>query len=108
MQIKNARFLKSMKALSDYPDTGIPEIAICGRSNVGKSSLINFLTNNFKIAKTSAVPGKTRLVNFFVINEEFMLVDLPGYGYAGVSKSEKNSWGEMVEGYFGRTKKLRA
>jgi GTP-binding protein len=108
MQIKKARFLTSMKSTVDYPADDLPEIAICGRSNVGKSSLINLLTGNYKIAKTSAVPGKTRLVNFFVINEQFLIVDLPGYGYAGVSKSEKNSWGEMVEGYLGITKNLRA
>lgn len=100
MQIKKARFLKSMKKKNDHPGGDLPEIAICGKSNVGKSSLINLLTNNSKLAKVSGSPGKTRLVNFFVINEEFMLVDLPGYGYAKVSKSEKDSWPKMMEDYF--------
>lgn len=108
MQIKKASFLKSMKAISDYPETAMPEIAVCGKSNVGKSSLINLLTNNSKMAKTSASPGKTRLVNFFVINEQFMLVDLPGYGFARVSRTEKETWPEMIEGYLNKTHNLRA
>jgi GTP-binding protein len=108
MLIKNARFLTSMKKKGDYPETGLPEIAICGKSNVGKSSLINYLTNNQKLAKVSGTPGKTRLVNFFVINEAFMLVDLPGYGYARVSKEEKRSWSEMVETYLKASQNLRA
>jgi GTP-binding protein len=101
MQIKKARFLKSMKHTSDMPDTDMPQIAVCGKSNVGKSSLINVLTNNHKLAKTSATPGKTRLVNFFVINESFLLVDLPGYGFAKASKAEQQSWPQMIEGYLG-------
>ncbi len=108
MQIKKARFLKSMKSITDYPETCLPEIAVCGKSNVGKSSLINLLTNNSKMAKTSASPGKTRLVNFFVINEQFLLVDLPGYGFAKVSRSEKESWPDMIEGYLNTTRSLRA
>lgn len=108
MQIKNARFLTSMKKKADYPETGLPEIAICGKSNVGKSSLINYLTNNSKLAKVSGTPGKTRLVNFFVLNEAFVLVDLPGYGYARVSQQEKRSWAEMVETYLKTSQNLRA
>lgn len=108
MQIKQARFLKSMKKKADYPETELPEIAICGKSNVGKSTLINYLTNNHKLAKVSSTPGKTRLVNFFVINETFMLVDLPGYGFAKVSHSEKDSWSEMVEGYLQTSQQLKA
>jgi GTP-binding protein len=108
MHIKNARFLKSMKSKVDYPSLDMPEIAICGKSNVGKSSLINYLTRNSKLAKVSSSPGKTRLVNFFVINEEFLLVDLPGYGFARVAKSEQESWSKMIEGYFSHTKQLRA
>jgi len=108
MIIRTASFLKSVKNASDYPRTGLPEIALCGRSNAGKSSLINYLTGNNGLAKTSSAPGKTRLVNFFLINGQFLLVDLPGYGYAGVSKSEKNSWARMVEGYFGASETLRA
>jgi GTP-binding protein len=108
MQIKNARFLTSMRKKADYPATGLPEIAICGKSNVGKSSLINYLTNNSKLAKVSGTPGKTRLVNFFVLNEAFVLVDLPGYGYARVSQQEKRSWAEMVETYLKTSQNLRA
>ncbi len=108
MLVKNARFLKSMKKKTDYPETDLPEIAICGKSNVGKSSLINYLTNNHKLAKVSSTPGKTRLVNFFVINETFMLVDLPGYGFAKVSHSEKDSWSAMVEGYLKTSSQLKA
>lgn len=108
MLVKNARFLKSMKKKTDYPETDLPEIAICGKSNVGKSSLINYLTNNHKLAKVSSTPGKTRLVNFFVINEAFMLVDLPGYGFAKVSHSEKDSWSAMVEGYLKTSSQLKA
>ena len=85
----------------------MPEIAICGKSNVGKSSLVNYLTNNSKMAKISSNPGKTRLVNFFVINEEFLLVDLPGYGFARVSKAEQNSWSAMIEGYLSHSKQIR-
>ncbi len=107
MQIKNARFLKSMKSKADYPALDMPEIAICGKSNVGKSSLVNYLTNNSKMAKISSNPGKTRLVNFFVINEEFLLVDLPGYGFARVSKAEQNSWSAMIEGYLSHSKQIR-
>lgn len=108
MLIKNARFLKSMKSKGDYPETGLPEIAVCGKSNVGKSSLINYLTGQNKLAKISSSPGKTRLVNFFVLNEEFMLVDLPGYGYAKVSKSEQQSFGRMIEDYLHHAQNLRA
>jgi GTP-binding protein len=99
MQIKKARFIKSMKNTDDMPDTAVPQIAVCGKSNVGKSTLINLLTNNYKLAKTSSTPGKTRLVNFFMINEEFLLVDLPGYGFAKASKEEQQSWPRMIEGY---------
>lgn len=108
MQIKKASFIKSIKNPGDYTDFSMPEIAICGRSNVGKSSLINTITGNYKIARTSTTPGKTRLVNFFSVNEEFVLVDLPGYGFASVSKSEKSSWTEMIEGYLNKTRNLRA
>jgi len=99
MEIKKARFLKSMKNVSDMPDLALPQIAVCGKSNVGKSSLINLLTNQNKLAKTSSTPGKTRLVNFFVINEEFLLVDLPGYGFAKAPQAEQKEWPRMIEGY---------
>ena len=106
MQIKNARFITSVK--NNYSDTGLPEIAVCGKSNVGKSSLINYLTGNSKLAKISSNPGKTRLINLFMINEDFVLVDLPGYGYAKASKSEQKCWGSMIESYFKNTKRLSA
>lgn len=108
MHIKKASFITSIKNPSDYTDFSLPEIAVCGRSNVGKSSLINTMTGNNKLARTSTTPGKTRLVNFFSVNEQFILVDLPGYGYASVSKSEKSSWAEMVEGYLEKTRNLKA
>lgn len=108
MQIKNARFLKSMKTKADYPPLNMPEIAICGKSNVGKSSLVNHLTNRSKLAKISSSPGKTRLVNFFIINEAFALVDLPGYGFARAPKTEQQGWAKMIEGYLQESKQLRA
>jgi len=108
MEIKKVKFIKSMVNMIDHPDDGYPEIAIAGKSNVGKSSLINYLCNHKKLAKTSGTPGKTRLVNFFLINEAFYLVDLPGYGYAKVSHSEKKSWAKMIEGYLLHTRALRA
>lgn len=99
MIIKNAEFVTSV-ASADKILTDLKEIAVVGRSNVGKSSFINFLTNNSKLAKTSSTPGHTRLINYFSINnEEFYLVDLPGYGYARVSKSEKAKWGALIEDY---------
>lgn len=99
MEIKQAEFTTSAVKPSQYPDDGRLEIAFVGRSNVGKSSLINTLTNRRKLVKVSSTPGKTRLINFFEINREFYFVDLPGYGYAKVSKSEQAKWGDMMEKY---------
>ncbi len=99
MEIKQSEFIISAVAPSQYPEDNRVEIAFVGRSNVGKSSLINTLTNRRKLVKVSGTPGKTRLVNFFLINNEFYFVDLPGYGYAKVSKSEKESWGKVIERY---------
>lgn len=84
---------------NQYPAPDKPEIAFAGRSNVGKSSLLNMLTNRKKLAHVSGKPGKTRTINFYLINDSFRIVDLPGYGYAGVSKSETEKWGEMIEPY---------
>ncbi len=107
MRIKQSEFITSAVKREQYPiDTRI-EIAFVGRSNVGKSSLINSLTNRKKLAKVSQTPGKTRLVNFFLINNDFYLVDLPGYGYAKVSKSEKDSWGKTVETYLTGREQLK-
>ncbi|MBQ3466255.1 MAG: YihA family ribosome biogenesis GTP-binding protein [Firmicutes bacterium] len=85
---------------SQYPPDNLKEIAFAGRSNVGKSSLLNLLTGRKKLAKVSGSPGKTRTINFYVINDEFRIVDLPGYGYAKVSKSVSQDWGAMMEKYF--------
>ena len=106
MQIKQAEFVKSV-ANKDYYKSDFPEIALVGRSNVGKSSLINFITNRKKLAKTSSMPGKTKLINYFLINKSFLLVDLPGYGYAQVSKEEKTNWGDYLEEYIKSSPNLR-
>lgn len=84
---------------AQYPEDNLPEIAFAGRSNVGKSSLINLLLNRRNFARTSSSPGKTQTINFYQINDAFRIVDLPGYGYAKVSKSVKGNWGDMVEEY---------
>ena len=99
MIVKKAKFVQSLSAFREFPGQGLPEIAMVGKSNVGKSSLINNLTGNSKLARTSSEPGKTRLVNLYLINEAFFLVDLPGYGFAKASKQEKDKWAGMIEGY---------
>lgn len=104
MKIRSVAFLKSATAPEDYGST--KEIAFVGRSNVGKSSLINYLTNS-KIAKSSKTPGRTRLINYFGINNnEFLFVDLPGYGFSLAGKKETASWGNMIEGYLKNSKNL--
>jgi GTP-binding protein len=104
MIIKSATFITSAVKPAQYPGQGLPEIAFAGRSNVGKSSLINRLVNRRNLVKTSSTPGKTRLINFFAINDRMLFVDLPGYGYAKVSRAEQKTWGPMVETYLtGRT-----
>lgn len=97
--VKQAVFKTSVGLNGEYPEPASAEIAMVGKSNVGKSSLINSLCNNHKLAHTSQTPGKTRLINFFLVNREFYLVDLPGYGFAKASKSEQKSWGELIESY---------
>jgi len=99
MVIKKAEFITSAVKKEQYPKENLPCIAMVGKSNVGKSSIINALTNNSKLARTSSQPGKTRLVNFYKINDSFYIVDLPGYGFAKVSQIEKKKWGEMVESF---------
>ena len=99
MEIKKATFVVSNSDYRKCPDTGLPEYAFIGRSNVGKSSLINMLTNNKGLAKTSVRPGKTQLINHFLINGEWYLVDLPGYGYARTSKSSRALWQKMISDY---------
>lgn len=99
MKIKKSSFVTSAVKVSQCPEDGLPEIAFVGRSNVGKSSLINMLLNRKGLAKTSSTPGKTQLINFFDIDGLFRFVDLPGYGYAKVSKAHKATWGKMIEDY---------
>ena len=99
MKINTATFVISAVNIEGCPKPTLPEYAFIGRSNVGKSSLINALTGRNKLAKTSVTPGKTRLINHFVINDNWYLVDLPGYGYAKISKKERAAWGKMSEAY---------
>tara|TARA_B100000497_G_C7687505_1_gene416995 strand:- start:1502 stop:2113 length:612 start_codon:yes stop_codon:yes gene_type:complete len=106
MQIKTAEFVVSNQEVFKCPTTQIPEYAFIGRSNVGKSSLINMLTNQKSLAKTSGRPGKTQLINHFIINKEWFLVDLPGYGYARVSKSTKKIFQKFITTYFKERKQL--
>ncbi|KPL02596.1 MAG: GTP-binding protein [candidate division Zixibacteria bacterium SM1_73] len=106
-KIKNADYVKSVSKLSDLPKNRFPEIAFAGRSNVGKSSVLNKLANIKKLAKISSTPGKTRQINFFLINKNLYFVDLPGYGYARVSKSLKESWGRLVEEYLKKSQNLK-
>jgi GTP-binding protein len=108
MKIKTADFVLSANSPSHYPGEGLPEIAFAGRSNVGKSSLINKLVNRKALAKTSGKPGHTRMINFFRVNNRYMFVDLPGYGFAKVAKTERHKWKEMVETYFLASPELRA
>jgi GTP-binding protein len=99
MKINTSEFIISAVKPEQYPIDNRVEIAFAGRSNAGKSSLINTVCNRRKLAKTSGTPGKTRLINFFLINGEFYFVDLPGYGFAKVAKTEKDKWGKMIEQY---------
>ena len=98
MLIKSAEFLKSVTKIKDCPKSMAHDFAFIGRSNVGKSSLINMLVNRKQLAKTSGKPGKTQTINFFLINDKWHLVDLPGYGWAGVSKEKKNRMGCICQG----------
>lgn len=106
MQIKNVEFVKSAVKEPDYPEAlNNVEFSFVGRSNVGKSSLINSITNRRRIAKTSKTPGKTQLINYFKVNNDFYIVDLPGYGFAKVSKAMKKTWGETMEKYIASHRK---
>lgn len=106
--IKQAKFVTSVADKKNIPDYHVPEIAIAGKSNVGKSSLINYLTNQKKLAKTSSEPGRTRLLNYFEINNgEYYFVDLPGYGFSKVAKTEKAKWGDLIETYLSSSGNLK-
>ncbi len=100
VNLHNAAFLRSAAAQKDFPRDGLPQLAFAGRSNVGKSSVINRLLNRKNFARVGAAPGKTTHINFFRIDQKLYLVDLPGYGYAKVSKIERDRWGKLMETYF--------
>ena len=106
MIIKKAELAAVAVKRAQYPEEDMAEIAFAGRSNVGKSSLINLLLNRKKLARTSSSPGKTRTINFYQINDEFRIVDLPGYGYAKVSRSLSENWGDMIETYLSGRQRL--
>ncbi|NTU89772.1 MAG: YihA family ribosome biogenesis GTP-binding protein [Actinobacteria bacterium] len=107
MKIKKASFVTSITGNQNFPGCGLPQIAIVGKSNVGKSSLINGLVNQKKLAKTSQQPGKTRLINVFLINDNFHLIDVPGYGYAEVSKDMQEDWRRMINEFLNGSEHLK-
>ncbi|WP_175615587.1 ribosome biogenesis GTP-binding protein YihA/YsxC [Piscibacillus halophilus] len=108
MKVNQAEIVISAVSKKQYPNDGFPEIALAGRSNVGKSSFINKMIQRKSLARTSSKPGKTQTLNFYKINESFFFVDVPGYGYAKVSKKEREAWGRMMEEYFQERETLRA
>ncbi|MBY7143238.1 YihA family ribosome biogenesis GTP-binding protein [Virgibacillus sp. NKC19-3] len=108
MKVTNAEIIISAVSQKQYPNARLPEIALAGRSNVGKSSFINKLINRKNLARTSSTPGKTQTLNFYKINDAFYFVDVPGYGYAKVSKKEREKWGQMMEEYFQTRGTLKA
>ncbi|MGG4491667.1 ribosome biogenesis GTP-binding protein YihA/YsxC [Metabacillus idriensis] len=108
MKVTSSEIVISAVKPEQYPDLELPEIALAGRSNVGKSSFINKLLNRKNLARTSSKPGKTQTLNFYIINEVLHFVDVPGYGYAKVSKSERDAWGKMIETYFTKRRQLCA
>ena len=107
MKIQSARFITSSSSLSTCPPALLPEVAFVGRSNVGKSSLLNSLLGRTGLAKTSNTPGKTRLINFFLVDDSYYFVDLPGYGYAKVPEVLRKRWASMIEGYLSHRETLR-
>ena len=107
MKITSSEFVISAMRISQYPTDNLPEFMLVGRSNVGKSSFINTITNNKKMAKVSNTPGKTRNLNFYLLNNSFYLVDVPGYGYASVSKKEQRKFGLMIEDYLEKRTNLK-
>jgi GTP-binding protein len=107
VKISSARFVTSAKQSDDFPRDRRPEVAFCGRSNIGKSSLLNTLSNARGLARTSSTPGRTQTINFFLINDRFYFVDLPGYGYAKVAKEVRKNWGPMIEEYLHNRPQLK-
>ncbi len=107
MKITSVEFIKSVENIDHIPNDNLKEIAFAGRSNVGKSSLINCLLNRKNIARTSSTPGKTRQLNYFKINEKFYFVDLPGYGFARASKTEKLQWQRLIESFLTQSANLK-
>lgn len=107
MIIKKSELLITAARKEQYPETTVPELAFAGKSNVGKSSMINALLNRKSLARTSSSPGKTQTINFYNVNDALNFVDLPGYGYAKVSKTEKEKWGKMIETYLGSREQLK-
>ena len=107
MEIKRAEYAYGFALPAQYKPSGLPEIAVAGRSNVGKSSLINMLTRNSKLAKIGKTPGKTRIINAFIINQKFCLMDLPGYGFAKIGENEKRRFSELIEFYLNSSQQLR-
>ena len=107
MIVKSTEFIKSATRPAHYPEGDLPEIAFAGRSNVGKSSLVNVLVNRKNLVRTSSTPGRTQLINFFQVNDNFMMVDLPGYGYAKVPLAVKKDWRPMMETYLSKRRNLR-
>lgn len=108
MKVHNADIVISAVSPAQYPDTDLPEIALAGRSNVGKSSFINTLVDRRNLARTSSKPGKTQTLNFFIIENALHFVDVPGYGYAKVSKTERAKWGKMIETYLAEREQLKS
>ena len=107
MIIKKASFITSAAGAKDMIVSELPQVAVVGKSNVGKSSFINYLANDGKLARTSKEPGRTRLINYFLFNEDFILTDLPGYGFARVSREEKKKWAATIEDYLDNEENLR-
>jgi GTP-binding protein len=105
--MKDITFVKAIYTVTELPDDGLPEIALCGRSNVGKSSFINSIFHKKQVAKTSSTPGKTRSLNYYLVDKKFYLVDLPGYGFARVGHDEKKRWAQIIDDYMTKSKNLQ-